>query len=144
MRLDTEGWELVHEFRLPEPIKLLNAWQRMHWAERNLYTQTLGWLIREAFGVLPARPLHAAWVHVERGCHPPLPDPDGLIGGLKPLLDCLVCPRLRRNHGLGFIVDDSPQYIHRLTAWPVAAPKGQGYTHVYIYRPAAGTQRRAA
>lgn len=145
---NTEGWELAWSLRIPEPtvlINQLNRWQYMKQAWRvHAYKQRLQWHVLAAAGKKPQRPLHACWIHVERANPKPFPDPDGLTASLKPLLDVLICPRGRKPYGLGFIVDDSPQYLQRLTAESVVAPKKQGYTHVYIYRPAAGTQQRAA
>jgi hypothetical protein len=133
---------LAYEFRLPEPTVLLNVWQRLHWAEKKKYMTKLGWMVRAAVPTLPAKPLQRAWIHVERHNPKPFPDYDGLIGGLKPLLDVLTCPRLRHPHGLGFIVDDSQQFLERLTAESKPASRGKGLTIVRIYRP--GAQRMAA
>jgi hypothetical protein len=71
---------------------------------------------------------------VERGSFGVLPDPDGLIGGLKPLLDVLTMPRGNKKHGLGLIRDDSSKHLRRLTAQAVKAPRGAGFTRVSIYR----------
>jgi hypothetical protein len=133
-----EGWELVYEFRLSEPTVLLNVWQRMHWAEKKKHMRSLSWSVLAAVGKVPQQPLTTAWVHVERHNPKPLPDHDGLIGGLKPLLDVLTSPKANKPHSLGFIVDDSPRFLQRLTAEALPAPRGQGFTVVRIYRPGAG------
>lgn len=44
-----------------------------------------------------------------------LPDYDNMVGGFKFILDCLTLPRAhgglaRNNYGLGFLIDDSPEY----------------------------------
>lgn len=142
MRPTDDGWTLAYEFRLPEPTVLLNVWQRMHWAEKKKYMTRISWMVSAAVGYRPPKPLQRAWVHVERHNPKPFPDHDGLIGGLKPLLDVLCCPRLRQPHGLGFIVDDSPQFLKYLTAESKPASRGKGLTIVRIYKPAA--QRMAA
>ena len=61
-----------------------------------------------------------------------LPDWDGLYGGMKGLLDCLVVPSKRNPHGLGLIRDDNPNCVLSLTARPVKAPEGEGKTVVTI------------
>ncbi|NPD67273.1 hypothetical protein HN018_06760 [Lichenicola cladoniae] len=73
-------------------------------------------------GRRPAEPFPFALVRVERhSCGQP--DHDGLVGGVKPVLDCLTTPkqlvarkptsraRVRNPMGLGFVVDDSPDHI---------------------------------
>ena len=44
-----------------------------------------------------------------------IPDYDNLVGGCKFILDCLTLPRERgglanNKYGLGFLIDDSPEY----------------------------------
>jgi len=135
--MTSDGWELVYTFRLPEPTILLNRWQRMHWARKKRYSADVAWTVLVAIGQAPRVPLQEAWIHVVRGNPKPFPDQDGLIGGLKPLLDLLSMPRGFKKVGYGFIVDDDPKHLKRLTAEAVVAPRGEGYTIVNIYRPAA-------
>ncbi len=85
----------------------------------------------------PTEPLQHAFVAVQRHCAGQL-DWDNAVGGLKPLLDCLVLRSRRNPDGLGFIVDDSP----RCMPYPpfmeqVRAPAGKGKTLVLIYELSA-------
>ena len=60
------------------------------------------------------KPFSFAEVEFTRVCNR-LPDYDNLVGGLKFVLDCLTLPRERggkanNKYGLGFLIDDSPDY----------------------------------
>lgn len=149
MKPDTTGWELVYSLRLPIMITLeneLDRWlyARQHW-RLDRYKKDLQWMLLAANGGKPRLPLHQVWIHVERSTRGVAPDPDNLWASCKPLLDCLICPRLQNPYGLGFIVDDSEQYVRRHTVASVKPPKGAPrYTLVEIYRPADNAVRRAA
>jgi len=139
----TEGWELVHILRIPEPTVLLNVWTRMHFRKKATYLRKWQWLVLSANqGKKPDIPVRECWIHVKRGNPKPFPDLDGLMGGLKPLLDVLVCPRMRNPYGLGFIQDDSQEFLQKLTAESVQTKAHEGFTLVEIYQRAA--VRRAA
>lgn len=138
------GWELVYCLRLPEPTILHQQFVRMRDHEQQRYREQLCWWFVDANDGTPSAPLHESWVHVERHSAKPFPLHADLIGGLKPLLDVLVCPRLRNSHGLGFIVDDAPQYLLQLTAESLQAKPQQGYSVVCIYRPTTSARRLAA
>lgn len=61
-------------------------------------------------------------------------DWDNAIGGLKPILDCLVQPSDRNPNGLGVILDDKPKcmpYPPMMRQLP--AKKGQGSTDIYVF-----------
>ena len=61
-------------------------------------------------------------------------DWDNALGGLKPLLDCLVAPSNRNPSGLGLIRDDNPcnmpfpPFMQQLSA-----KRRAGSTALYIY-----------
>ncbi len=116
--------------KVDEAVPLLNEWLRMHWQARRRYMKRLAWMIREHHKP-PGKPLERCTVHVDR-YSAGLPDWDGLYGGLKSILDCLVMPSKRNPHGLGFIRDDSLKVIKRLTAEPRRCSRGEGYTIVTI------------
>jgi hypothetical protein len=139
-----EGWQIAYRLELDEPTILLNKWQRMNPFMQKKHKKRLSWLVRAAIKQPPASPLHRARIHVIRGNPPPRPDPDGLIGGLKPLLDVLSCPRGRKPFGMGFIKDDSPLFLKSLTAESVITKRGQGFTTVEIWEPAPNELRNAA
>ncbi|WP_435102330.1 hypothetical protein [Arhodomonas sp. AD133] len=129
-------------FEIPEPTILLNQYLRMHWKARRRYVQRLAWRIRAAIGARRRRPMEQCRIEIERHSAG-LPDWDGLYGGLKGLLDCLVVCTDRNPHGLGLIRDDNPECVVRLVARPVSAPRGQGKTVVTI-REVMAEQREAA
>lgn len=92
----------------------LNRSLRQHWRERLRDTRALAWEVRAALGRrgVPAVPLERARVVIERRTAGTQPDHDGLVGGIKGLLDCLLpCHEKRRPYGLGLVRDDSPQHL---------------------------------
>lgn len=110
-------------FDLDSPTILLNKWQRLHWAARRKHNAELSILVRHALGRrVPAEPWEYARVIVERRSVQ-IPDWDGLYGGLKPLLDCLVRRTENNPHGVGLIEDDSPTNLIQLLAVPVRVRK---------------------
>lgn len=121
--------EIVIE--IPEPTPLLNKWQRMHWRKRRDLTERFSWLVRQALGYAPRYPIQYCVVVVERHSAG-LPDWDGLYGGLKPALDCLVRRTKVNPHGLGIIEDDSPKVIRSLQATPCKSKRGEAKTIIRI------------
>lgn len=119
-------------FEIPEPTILLNRWQRMHHRERTRHAKRMAWVLRAALGCGGRKAFAQCHIEIERHCNPPLPDWDGLYGGLKPLLDCLVVPSQRNPHGLGIIEDDNPSCVLSLVARPMPAPPKEGKTVVTI------------
>lgn len=92
----------------------LNVALRQHWRKRGQSTRALAWAVRAAVGAagLPAAPILRARVAIERHSAGTAPDHDGLVGGCKGLIDCLLpFHEKRRPYGLGFITDDSPQHL---------------------------------
>lgn len=60
------------------------------------------------------------------------PDYDGLIGGLKPVFDCLVSERKSNPWGLGVIKDDAPTVVQDLTTSVGLCKKGQERVDIRI------------
>ncbi|RVT91389.1 hypothetical protein EOD42_22300 [Rhodovarius crocodyli] len=92
----------------------LNQTLRQHWRQRGQKTRAMAWAIRAAVGRagLPATPLMRARVEIERRSAGPGADTDGLVGGCKGLIDCLLpMVEKRRPYGLGFVHDDSPKHM---------------------------------
>ncbi len=141
---DMDGWVLTWRLKLDEPCILLNKWQRMHWRQRSRYEKKLHWLVRAQVKSRPTTTIRKSRIHITRGNPPPRPDHDGLIGGLKPLIDILCSQRARNPLGLGFIIDDSPQYLDTLTADSVITPPKQGFTLIEIWQPGSSDIRKAA
>lgn len=142
-RPDMTGWRLAFHVKLPEAVKTLNQWQRMNRWERQKYERDLYLLVRAAVSEPPRQPANPARIHIVRGNPPPRPDHDNLVGGLKPLMDVLCCPRLRKA-GWGFIVDDSPQFLDSYTAESVATSRGTAFTEIEVWARTDGAVRAAA
>lgn len=129
--------ELAYSFMLPLPTPSNNVIKGMHWmAYRNLRrTWRLKVLARALAGKKPAQPIERAALLILRHCSGQL-DWDNALGGLKPLLDCLVTCKAKVNpDGLGFIVDDNPDNMpYPPFMQQLPAPRDQGFTEVFIYR----------
>lgn len=98
-------------FILPKPTLLLNQMLRMHWKERRKHQQALAWEIKLlTAGKRPAAPFARAKVRIERHSVR-APDFDGMVGGFKHLLDCLLPDSERHPNGLGIIADDNPAVL---------------------------------
>jgi hypothetical protein len=103
---------IVIRLVIPEPTPLGNVWQRMHWAARRRLAARISWLVFMSSGCNHMRtPLQRVRIEIDRYCSGAKPDRDGLYGGVKPLLDCLLVRSKRHPHGLGYIVDDNDDVI---------------------------------
>lgn len=119
----------------------LNRTLRQHWRQRANGTRALAWAVRAAVGRegLPPEPYQRARLVIERHfALGPEPDRDGLIGGCKGLIDCLLAmhPK-RRPFGLGFIHDDNPACLE-LEVRAVRVPKAAVGTLIVIEPLPAG------
>lgn len=103
---------------IPLRTPTLNEWQRMHWAKRKRVGQDIAWAILAAHP-LRKEPMKRCLITIER-TSAQAPDHDGLIGGLKPLLDALQPASKRHPYGLGLIEDDGPGCVVELRAIHVA------------------------
>lgn len=109
------------EFTLCRPTPLLNQLIRMHWRARGIYQRSISSEIARLVPDVPGRaPFPKARVTVIRYSVQD-PDIDGLIGGLKLMIDTLLVRSERHKDGLGFIVDDSPDHM-TLDARPCRVP----------------------
>lgn len=104
---------------LPKPYPLLNQMLKAHYATKAKKKRAWRWHIVASLGgahALPKEPFKKAHIRIERHSVG-TPDHDNVVGGAKPLLDCLTTPRLNAHghiankHGLGIIEDDSPAHI---------------------------------
>lgn len=103
----------------PNPVLLLNQILKLRSAGGRVrgkpymrHRSTLCGLVKLATqGQRPAAPFARARIRVERHCSV-LPDHDGLIGGLKPLIDVLRAMHPQTNpNGLDIIADDKPELL---------------------------------
>jgi hypothetical protein len=112
--------ETVLSITLPEPFLLLNRTMRMHPMQVRKYQQRMAWQMRAALGALSVgqmAPMARAHVRIERHSVG-VPDQDGLHGGAKQVIDCLLPvgkPFLRGGKyvfphpcGIGVVADDGP------------------------------------
>ena len=99
------------EMTIPVVTKTLNETMRMHWRVRRRYQKDLAWLVYLAAPRPIPKTLRRASVRIERHSLG-TPDYDGLIGGTKCLVDCLLPQSARHKEGLGFVADDSPDAMH--------------------------------
>ena len=108
-------------FTLPFAYKLPNRTIGQHWGRATREKNDLMRKVAaEAYHLRPAQPFRKARVVIERhGVREP--DTDNLVAGMKRLLDCLTTPVMQQSksgrpsvknkRGLGFVVDDSPEFI---------------------------------
>jgi len=124
----------VFTLTLPDATPSNNELKNMHYrVYKKLREQWRTWVLEQLGGLLPAVPIQLSAIEIERHSAGLL-DWDNAYGGLKPLLDCLVCASERNPDGLGLIRDDNPR---NMPSAPVVtqlpAKRGQGRTVVRIY-----------
>lgn len=112
----------VVRFELPQPYPLLNhSIGQSRWALTGMRQKMARAVAAATAGLRIPEPFQKAHVTIERhSCG--TPDHDGVQGGAKFLIDALTTPKLlnvrklgtrqrvRNKRGLGFIVDDGPDY----------------------------------
>jgi hypothetical protein len=127
--------ELKYELSLAEQTPSNNSIREMHHHDyrrvRQLWCQRV---FAALGGRKPKEPIEQAFVVVIRECHGDGLDWDNVYGGLKPLLDCLVCPSDKNPSGLGLIRDDNPKNMP-LPPFVVqkSAKRGEGKTTLKIF-----------
>jgi len=128
------GGILRYALLLPAATPSNNTIKDMHF--RAYQKERQGWrlmVLSALKGARPAAPIQRARLVIIRHSAGYL-DWDNALGGLKPLLDCLVSASKRNPDGLGLIADDNP----------VAMPeppymrqencrRRQGHTECYIF-----------
>ena len=87
-------------------------------------------MVREALGPIINEPMQKCKVTIERHSAG-TPDYDGLVGGVKVLLDCLVVCTKKNPHGLGIIRDDNPECME-LDVIAVKCKRNKGKTVIDI------------
>ena len=91
----------VVRFWMAAPTRLLNETSRMHWQQVRHHNNAMGGTIRLAIRTaVPLVPYVRALLRVER-CSLRAPDYDGMVGGLKGLIDCLLPPGATYQAGNG-------------------------------------------
>ncbi len=121
----------VH-FVLAKPIRTLNELIRMHWRDRGRYAKKLSAEIATLHTGI-GEPFQRARVEITRYSIQE-PDADGLTGGAKPLIDCLLVRSARHPHGLGYLVDDSPAHMELVVRHEKAEKRKDQRTVVKLTR----------
>lgn len=111
---------------LPFASKSLNAFNKLHWSERNKEReryQTLIWaLLRQQSGNIPKHTGHVSIAIVRHA--PRTLDYDNLVGGLKPVIDAIK--------QLGIIADDTPAVVPHRDYRQMKVPGSQSKTVITI------------
>ena len=125
---------LRYTLLLPAATSSNNTIKGMHYRAYQKTRQ--GWrlmVLAALKGVRPAAPIQRSRLVIVRHSAGFL-DWDNALGGLKPLLDCLVSASTRNPDGLGLVTNDDP------SAMPFAplmrqekCKRGQGHTECFIY-----------
>lgn len=123
-------------FTLSAPTPSLNGsrssrnWRAV-WAERKRMQK--GWAWDIALRLMPARPepLQRARVTIYRHSVGTL-DQDNAVGGCKALVDVLKPPGKRNPHGMGLIVDDTPDCLELVVKQIKVARRSEQRTVVTI------------
>lgn len=109
-------------FSLPlTPMR--NGLDRMHWQAKRKLMQSLGDMLREQIPLSSGCPLARAKVEIIRYSASE-PDPDGLAGSVKPVLDAMQVPRGKLHpYGAYIIENDNSECIDLHVRWEKAPPK---------------------
>lgn len=120
------------EFTLSKPTPLLNVTLRTHWAKRRKQQAKLS---AEIASLVPLRgaPIQVARVTISR-FSTRTPDHDGMVGGAKSLIDCLLIRSSTHPNGLGLIFDDSPEHLILFVLGIVVMKRFEQRTEVVIER----------
>lgn len=97
-------------FEIPGLTPTLNELRKMDMHTYRKSREAMAWQVRAALnrvGYFAQEPMQRAAVAIARYSTGE-PDHDGLVGGIKPLVDCLVVASISHPNGLGVIVDDKP------------------------------------
>lgn len=137
----TQGWTgeghgaLVYKLEFPEATPSNNTIKGMNrFVYQALRQRWQGMVLDAIRNHIPATPIDRSALIVVRHSSSYL-DWDNALGGLKPLIDCLVCASARNPSGLGLVADDNPTnmpiapYVHQLKC-----KRGEERTELFIYK----------
>lgn len=110
--MDPLTWREVIKLKIRRPTITLNELMRLHWRARGKLAASIS---AELAAQIPPqwrgrRPMERASVTITRYSVAE-PDYDGAVGGTKLAIDCLLPYSRRHPHGLGLVLDDSPQHM---------------------------------
>lgn len=136
---------LRYRLVIPEQTPSNNELKEMHFHAYRRLRYRFRYLVLKALeGRRPKEPIPYSALEVRRYCAGQL-DWDNALGGLKPLMDCLVQQTKRNPDGLGLIVDDSPRSMP-LSPYMLQLPakRGAGSTELLVYEVDAPVKAEAA
>jgi len=125
---------LRYSLELPEETPSNNIIKGMHFKDYMHMRRRFRLFVLKALkSERPALPIEQSFIVVRRHCAGQL-DWDNALGGLKPVLDCLVMRSDKNPDGLGLIRDDSP----RSMPYPpfmeqLKAKRNDGHTEILIF-----------
>lgn len=124
---------LAFVLRLEEASPSNNTIKSMHYRVYKKVREQFAGTVRSALGDRPAPQLQTSALFIVRRSAGTL-DWDNALGGLKPILDCLVRPSDRNPSGLHIVEDDNPAnmpYPPFMRQLP--AKRGAGSTEIYVF-----------
>jgi hypothetical protein len=136
--VEIENWlgdgELKYRLELPSETPSNNVIKGMNRFTYKALRQEWQYRILEALKFRrPKAPIERSVLFITRYCSGEL-DWDNALGGLKPVLDCLVLPSDRNPSGLGLITDDKPKYMpYPPYMRQLKTKPGAGRTEVLIF-----------
>ena len=127
--------ELAYHLSISEETPSNNTIRGMHYHDYKTLRKKWQWAVFAALnGKRPKVPLQQSAITILR-YSPSYLDWDNALGGLKPLLDCLVMPSKRNPDGLGLIQDDSPIFMPNPPfLQQLKCKRGEGKTELIIYK----------
>lgn len=127
------GGGRVIAFEIPVAFKPYNSLRRMGFADYRRHRSALADEVSlAARGMAPAEPFECARVTITRVSQH-TPDFDGLVGGVKPLVDCLVAFDARSHpNGMGFVADDNVYAVEMVVEARLAPPGAARRTEIVI------------
>jgi hypothetical protein len=110
------------KFSLPLLTPLVNTMLRRNRWDRRKDARTIAWHVAAMTArQRPEKPFERARVTISR-CSTGVPDPDGMVGGIKYLLDAFLPFSKTHPFGLGFVRDDSSACIGKPNVTAVRVP----------------------
>lgn len=126
---------LAFKLRLDRETPSNNVLRKLHFTEYKKLREAFAHQVGKALGGYAGPRLELSGVLVVRYASGEELDWDNAVGGLKPLLDCLVAPSSANPDGHGVMEDDCPRYMpvapHVLQ---VRVPRGQEAADLFVYR----------
>lgn len=105
-----------------ELVPMRNAYDRMHFRSQRRLKDRLAAEFTRQTPLASGIPFDRAKVEIVRYSSVE-PDPDGLVGFVKPILDAMQCASKRHPYGASIITNDNREVIELVVRWIKASPK---------------------